>query len=61
MFHLHRSGSATVNYVADPHTAVAMAAAEKLGYYAFLVRSSVGKMIPIVILAAVYYANFKGQ
>ena len=34
----------------DPHTAVVMAVPEKLGY-TFLVRLSVGKIIPMVILA----------
>lgn len=38
-----------LNYVADPHTAVAMACAEKLGYD-FTEEMSEGKMIPMVFV-----------
>lgn len=58
MCHALRRANATLNYVADPHTAVAMAAAERLGY-AFLARSSVGQMIPMVILATASPCKFQ--
>ncbi|KAL7532522.1 hypothetical protein ACHAXR_004678 [Thalassiosira sp. AJA248-18] len=48
----------TLYYLADPHTAVAMAAAEKLGY-AFTDKSSVEEMIPMVILATASPCKFQ--
>ncbi len=53
-----RRGRETLNYVADPHTAVAMAAAEKLGY-TFSAESSVGRMIPMVIIATASPCKFQ--
>jgi threonine synthase len=58
MCHVLRIGSATLNYVADPHTAVAMAAAEKLGYK-FTTESSAGQIIPMVIIATASPCKFK--
>jgi threonine synthase len=58
MCHALRTGSATLNYVADPHTAVAMAAAEKIGYK-FTTDSSGGQMIPMVIIATASPCKFQ--
>lgn len=47
-----------LNYVADPHTAVAMAAAEKLGF-AFLDKASTNEGMPLVILATASPCKFE--
>lgn len=58
MCHALLAGSEMLNYVADPHTAVAMAAAEKLGY-SFLAEPSEGQMIPMVIIATASPCKFQ--
>ena len=47
-----------LNYVADPHTAVAMACAEKLGYD-FTEEMSEGKMIPMVFVSTASPCKFQ--
>ena len=51
-----RKANNKLNYVADPHTSVAMAAAEKLGY-AFTEKSK--KSMPVVILATASPCKFQ--
>lgn len=58
MCHALLAGSEKLNYVADPHTAVAMAAAEKLGY-SLLAEPPEGQMIPMVILATASPCKFQ--
>ena len=47
-----------LNYVADPHTAVAMACAEKLGYD-FTEEVSEGEMIPMVLVSTASPCKFQ--
>jgi len=49
-----------LNYVADPHTAVAMAAAMKVGH-AFTEVLSAEEMMPVVILATASPCKFQEQ
>ncbi|KAL3765682.1 hypothetical protein ACHAW5_006362 [Stephanodiscus triporus] len=51
---------ARLNYIADPHTAVAMAAAMIIGY-AFTEVSSAEEMMPVVILATASPCKFQEQ
>lgn len=54
-----RKAHDTLNYVADPHTAVAMAAAEKLGY-GFNTKPSLDQeMMPVVMLATASPCKFQ--
>eukprot|EP00579_Thalassiosira_antarctica_P006959 CAMPEP_0201880008 /NCGR_PEP_ID=MMETSP0902-20130614/10741_1 /ASSEMBLY_ACC=CAM_ASM_000551 /TAXON_ID=420261 /ORGANISM="Thalassiosira antarctica, Strain CCMP982" /LENGTH=507 /DNA_ID=CAMNT_0048407969 /DNA_START=66 /DNA_END=1589 /DNA_ORIENTATION=+ len=54
-----RQAHATLSYVADPHTAVAMAAAEKLGYVFTTETSSEEEMMPMAILATASPCKFQ--
>ncbi len=51
---------ARLNYVADPHTAVALAAAMKMGY-TFTEIASTDEMIPVVVLATASPCKFQEQ
>ena len=53
-----REVQTTLNYVADPHTAVAIAAAEKAGYH-FITGTSPGVSIPMVILSTASPLKFQ--
>ena len=53
-----RKANTTLSYVADPHTAVAMAAAEKLGY-AFMEETSAEETNPMVILSTASPCKFE--
>eukprot|EP00584_Thalassiosira_punctigera_P007741 CAMPEP_0172530904 /NCGR_PEP_ID=MMETSP1067-20121228/4506_1 /TAXON_ID=265564 ORGANISM="Thalassiosira punctigera, Strain Tpunct2005C2" /NCGR_SAMPLE_ID=MMETSP1067 /ASSEMBLY_ACC=CAM_ASM_000444 /LENGTH=456 /DNA_ID=CAMNT_0013315209 /DNA_START=17 /DNA_END=1384 /DNA_ORIENTATION=+ len=54
-----RRAHAMLNYVADPHTAVAMAAAEKLGYAFHTENLLSGKSVEMVILATASPCKFQ--
>ena len=54
-----RQAHATLSYVADPHTAIAMAAAEKLGYVFTTETSPEEEMMPMAILATASPCKFQ--
>jgi len=54
-----RQTSLALNYVADPHTAVAIAAAQKLGYAVTAKLSSGERAAPVVIIATASPCKFQ--